>query len=69
MAKGTQVRVSESTKETLTLLAAKIQQQRRRKISADMAIRVAVETAFPEIAKEMGIDTFKELAEKKEGDD
>jgi hypothetical protein len=69
MAKGTLVRVSENTKETLTLLAAKIQTQRRRKISADMAIRVAIEIAFPELAKEMGIDTFKELMEKKEGDD
>lgn len=69
MAKGTLVRVSENTKETITLLAAKIQAQHRVRISADMAIRFAIEKAFPEVAREMGIDTSKELLDKKEGDD
>lgn len=65
MSKGTQVRVTENTKEAITKIAAQIQLKSGVRITTDMAIRAAIEGAFPEIAEELGIDTKKEIKEKK----
>jgi hypothetical protein len=34
-------------------------------ITADLAIRIALEKAFPEFAKSVGINTEKEIQERK----
>lgn len=62
MAKGTQVRVSESTKEAINKIAALIQFEKGSRVSVDIAIRKAIETSYPDIAKELGINTDKELS-------
>ena len=64
MTKGTQVRVSESTKEAVNKIAGLIQMDKGVRVSVDMALRSAIEKAYPEIAKQLGIDTEKELEAK-----
>ena len=67
MAKGTLVRVSDNTKDAITSVAATIQLELGKKVSVDLAVRSAIEKAYPEIAKQWGINTEQELAIKKEG--
>lgn len=66
MAKGTLVRVSDNTKEAITSVAAAIQLELGKKVSVDLAIRAAIQKAYPEIAKQWGIDVEKEITTKKD---
>ena len=64
MAKDSQVRVAITTKQVINKVAALVQLETGASVTADLAIRVALEKAFPELAKEMGINTKKELKDK-----
>ena len=59
--KTTQIRVSDDTQKLIFMLAAELQMKTGKKISCDLALRSIIERAFPEIAKEMGIDIQAEL--------
>lgn len=59
------VTVSATTKEVINKVAATVQLQTGVTITADLAIRIALEKAFPEFAKSVGMDTDKEIQERK----
>jgi hypothetical protein len=65
MSKDTQVRVSAVTREAISKIAATVQLEAGTNITADIAIKRAIEDAFPDIAKALGIDTDKEIRERK----
>lgn len=65
MAKDSQVRVDGTTKEVLNKVAATVQLETGASITADLAIRIALEKAFPEFAKQAGINTAIEIQERK----
>lgn len=66
MAKDTQVRVSATTKAMINKVAAMIQMQTGASMTADLAIRVAFEKAFPDIARTEGVNTDKEIKERRD---
>lgn len=60
-----QVRVSGTTKEVINKIAAQIQLDTGVSITADLAIRIALEKAFPEFSKQAAINTEKEIEERR----
>jgi hypothetical protein len=69
MAKDSQVRVSGTTKEIINRIAAKTQLETGVIITADLAIRIALEKAFPDFAKNVGMDTDKEIEARRPKDE
>lgn len=65
MSKGAQVRVDGTTKEVINKIAAIVQLETGANITADLAIRIALEKAFPEFTKQAGINTAVEIQERK----
>lgn len=68
MAKDTQVRVSASTKAVINRVSALMQLETGASITADLAIRIAFERAFPNEAKKEGVDTDKEIQDRRSND-